>query len=232
MQITGTEADRLRDGKKALDKALGTDKEPIYVMRHGRTALDALKRSDGWLDFPLTDEGRQGIIPAQQYLKDLPKSLCCIYAPSLKRTTETADIIQSGMGVEPPDVVVSDEAKTWNLGKKLLGSKKYPNKPIVRFYMKHPDKTPEDGESMNAFRKRFLTWFKGIMAEKRAGPVLLVVSGSNIREISQFIAGDREALDLDEGGLIELSYDNHKWVGVPILGGKHESEEEPAGWGS
>ena len=58
---------------KALkaDAAKGSDKH-IYVMRHGRTALDAMKRSDGWLDFPLTDEGRRGTMKAQQYLKDLP----------------------------------------------------------------------------------------------------------------------------------------------------------------
>ena len=231
-QVTGREADRLRGGKFALDKALGSNKEPIFVMRHGRTALDALKRSDGWLDFPLTDDGRRGIIPAQQYLKDLPKMLCCIYAPSLKRTTETADIIQSGMGVEPPEVVASDDARTWNLGKRLLGSKKYPNKPVVRFYMKHPDKVPEDGESLNQFKERFLTWFKQICDEKRAGPILMVLSGSNIREISQMLTGDREALDLDEGGLMELTYSDKHWMGKAILGGKHGSEEEPSEYGS
>ena len=57
---SGHHADLVKGAKSELSKALGTDKEPIYVMRHGRTALDALKRSDGWLDFPLTDDGRRG----------------------------------------------------------------------------------------------------------------------------------------------------------------------------
>ena len=229
---SGHHANLVKGAKAELSKALGTDKEPIYVMRHGRTALDALKRSDGWLDFPLTDDGRRGIIPAQQYLKDIPKHLCCIYAPSLKRNQETAEIIQSGMGIDPPDIVTSDEAKTWNLGKKLLGSKKYPNRPIVEYYMKHPDETPEGGESMNAFCKRFLGWFKQLAGEKRAGPVLLVLSGSNIRELSQHLTGDREALDLDEGGLMELNHKGKSWTGTPIMGSKHESEEEPSVYGS
>jgi broad specificity phosphatase PhoE len=231
-RVLGHEADRLRGAKLSMDKVLGNTEEPIYIMRHGRTALDALKRSDGWLDFPLTDDGRRGIIPTQQYLKDIPKPLCCIYAPSLKRTQETAEIIQSGMGVEPADIVASDAARTWNLGKKLLGGKKYPNRPVVKHYMNHPNEVPEDGESLNQFKKRFLTWFNDLRDEKRAGPILLVLSGSNIREISELLTKDRETLDLDEGGLLELHCKKGRWFGTVILGSKHESKEEPSMWGS
>jgi broad specificity phosphatase PhoE len=106
----------------------------------------------------LTDDGRRGIIPAQQYLKDLPKPICCIYAPSLKRNIETAEIIQSGMGIDQAEIVVNDDMRTWNLGKKLVGSKKYPNRPIVKYYMKRPSEKPEGGESLDEFRDGFLTW--------------------------------------------------------------------------
>jgi|SRR5579859_2540581 len=219
--------------KKAMDKALGSNQEPIYVLRHGRTALDALHRSDGWLDFPLTDEGRRGLIPAQQYLKDIPKPLVCIYASSLKRVMETAEIIQSGMGIDPPEIEVDDRIRTWNMGRKLLGSQKYPAKPIVQYYMRHPDETPEGGESLNAFNTRFQTWFDDMVKEKRAGPVLVVLSGSAIRELSQYIEGDRESLDLDEGGLMEIQPTGDGCTAHVILGGKSESdEEEPVTYGS
>lgn len=216
--------------KDEVDKALkadavkGSDKH-IYVMRHGRTALDAMKRSDGWLDFPLTDEGRRGTMKAQQYLKDLPTPLKRIYAPTLKRTHETAHIIQSGMGLKPPEIVPSDIARTWNLGTELIGSKKKPSKPIVKFFMRHPDKTPAGGESMNDFCKRFLDWFKERQDED--GPILLVLSGSNIREISKLLSGDRETYDLDESGLLRLTPIGNMLAGTVIFGGKHSSEEEP-----
>lgn len=206
--------------------------KPIYVMRHGRTALDAVKRSDGWLDFPLTDEGRRGIIPAQQYLKDVPDQIKKIYAPSLKRTHETAEIIQSGMGTKPPKIVVSDKARTWNLGKELIGGKKNANRPVVEFYMRHKDKTPEDGESMNDFKKRFMGWFKDVAGAKRSSAILLVLSGSNIRELSQELTGNREVLDLDEGGLLCLRQEGKMWYGTIVCGGKHQSEEEPSIYGS
>ena len=227
---SGPEADRIKGAARAMGQALGSNKEPIYVMRHGMTALDAMKRSDGWLDFPLTDEGRQGIIPAQQYLKEKP--LTTIYAPDLKRNMETAEIIQSGMGVNPPDIDVTDAIKTWNLGKKLVGSKKYPNRPIVKRYMANPEKTPDGGESMDTFRKRFLGWFEKLTKEKRAGPVLLVLSGSCIRELSQLIAGNRDEHDLDEGGLMELTRTGNSWTCHGILGTKHGSGEEPSSYGS
>lgn len=221
--------DALEGAKAEIDKTLAEDDgsaAPVYVMRHGRTALDKLDRSDGWLDFPLTDDGRRGIMPAQQFLKALPKPIVCIYAPSLKRTTETADIIKSGMGSKPADIIVSDEARTWNLGIELIGSKKQPAKPIVRFYMSHPNKTPKDGESLNDFRKRFITWFKAQMAEEKDGPILLVVSGSNIREISQLLTGNRDLLDLDEGGLLKLQPIGKMWHGAIIMGGKDTPDEE------
>ncbi len=219
----------MADAKDEIDKALKSEAEkerPIFVMRHGRTALDALKRSDGWLDFPLTDEGRRSIMKTHQYMKNLPP-LTHIHAPTLKRTHETAEIVQSGMGIDPPKIVDCDEARTWNLGKELIGNKKLPSKPIVKFYMRHPDKTPSGGESMNAFRERFFTWLEARMAEKREGPILLVLSGSNIREISDRLTGNRETLDLDEGGLLKLMPVGKMWTGSVVFGGKHTSEEEP-----
>jgi broad specificity phosphatase PhoE len=221
--------DTLEGAKAEIDKTLAEDdgsEAPVYVMRHGRTALDADNRSDGWLDFPLTDDGRRGIMPAQQFLKSLPQPVACIYYPSLKRTTETADIIKSGMGSKPAKMIVSDEARTWNLGVELIGSKKIPAKPIVKFYMRHPDKTPKDGESLNDFRKRFLTWFKEQLTEEKDGPVLLIVSGSNIREISQYLTGNRDLLDLDEGGLLKLQPIGNMWHGHIIMGGKDTPDEE------
>ena len=226
---SGNEA--TKGAKTEMDKALSKGDEPIYVMRHGKTALDAMKRSDGWLDFPLTDEGRRGIIPAQQYLKDL-SPLVCIYAPPMKRNVETAEIIQSGMGIDEPDIVICEEAKTWNLGKQLIGSQKYPARPIVKYFMDHPDETPEGGESMNAFHKRFLTWIKGIMGEKRGGAVLIVLSGSSIRALSEHLTGDRESLELDEGGLMKMTPTGKMWNSNIIFGGKEQSEDDPTRYGS
>jgi len=225
----------MAEGAKAeVDAAVSSklDRSPVYVMRHGQTALDMLKRSDGWLDFPLTDDGRRGLLPAQRYLKDLPKPLTHIHAATLKRTKESAEIIKSGMGIDSPKIVLTEESRPWNLGKELIGSKKKEARPIVKFFMNHPDKVPSGGESLNAFRKRFMTWFKAKTAAESPGPILFVLSGSNIREISAHISGNKDIFDLDEGGLLALRPVGNMWSGTIICGGKDDSADHPSTYGS
>ena len=220
--------------KDEVDESVksASDRPAMYVMRHGKTALDLLKRSDGWLDFPLTDEGRRGLLPAQRYLKDLPVPISDIFASSLRRTMETAHIIKSGMGVNPPEIVDHEALHPWNLGKEMIGAKKKEARPIVKFFMRHPDKAPSGGESMNAFQKRFLSWMTKEMANKHDGPFLFVLSGSNIRELSKHITGDRDIFDIDEGGLITFKPVGGMWAGTIVFGGKNGKDEDPAGYGS
>src|SRR6267378_3965835 len=124
----------------------------LFLMRHGRTVLDSEHRSDGWLDYALSDEGRIGLMPVQQYLKSAP--ITQVFTNSLRRCAETAHVITSGI-LSKPKLSVHDETRTWNLGE-LVGGKKKTNKPIVMYYMAHPEQEPKSGESLDAFRDRFL----------------------------------------------------------------------------
>lgn len=196
----------------------------IYVMRHGETALDkGENRSDGWLDFPLTDEGRQGIIPAQQHLKQEP--LSAIYTPDLKRTKETAEIVKSGT-LSDPKVCVEDEARTWNLGL-LAGTRKAYGRPEVHKLKTNPNQKAPGGESFNAFQGRFMPWFDETVAKvaKSKKPVLMVLSGSNLRLLGQVLLGDEDAVDLDESGLAALYRSGNTWSSKVFLG--HE-DADPA----
>jgi broad specificity phosphatase PhoE len=190
-------------------------------MRHGRTALDNEKRSDGWLDFPLSDEGRVGLIKAQQYLK--AANIDCIYTPSLRRTYETAHIMASGI-LSHPDVEVADEARTWNLGM-LMGTKKKPNRTVVQYYMDHPTEKPFGGESMQQFQDRFIPWLKHQLKESQNGSVLVVTSGSNLREIGREFTGDKDTYDLDEGGLLMLWPHKDTAMGHVVFGHKSKEDE-------
>lgn len=187
-------------------------------MRHGRTALDVTHRSDGWLDTPLSAEGQLSVIPAQQCLKTVP--LKAIYAPDLKRTTETAQLVASGT-VSKPEVKKANKAKTWNLGV-LAGTRKRYGRPAVQRLIADPDKAPLGGESFNTFKARFVPWFSSIakQAEHSAKPVLIVCSGSNLRCIGKELFNDQDAIDLDEGGLAVLWYSKDEWHEEVLTGGK------------
>lgn len=187
----------------------------IYLLRHGHTALDTQDRSDGWLDLPLSDKGQIELIDSQQTLKTTP--IAKIYAPDLKRTRETADLLKSGLLSNPP-IVINDHAKTWNLGV-LAGVKKRYGRPEVQKLVAEPDTVPLGGESYNDFCSRFLPWFEKRCDEAEADkPIVIVCSGSNLRLIGKELLGDEDALDLDEGGLAILHHDGKTWSGeiVPV----------------
>lgn len=191
----------------------------LYIMRHGRTSLDEMKRSDGWLDLPLSPEGHKSLIAAQQLLKMRP--IKTIFTPSLKRTKETADIMKSGI-IADPQVVVMDALKTWNLGV-INGTKKGPaRKREVESLMDHPEVEPQGGESYQNFCARMMPAFEAIAehVENGGSSILMIASGSNIREISRRLSGDAESFALDEGGLIKMTPRGEgRWRAEVIRGG-------------
>ena len=207
---------RRHDEEHEKDK---NTKQRIFCMRHGQTALDALHRSDSWLDLPLSDEGRQSIVIAlSEHLKD--KGITTIYCTSLKRVEETAHIIESGLSPKPK-VKILESLKTWNLGK-LGGDKKKPNKPLVVELVKHPTRKAEGGESYEEFTERLDSAIKKLEKEsKHSGPFLVVLSGSCCRRISELLFGDRNKLDIDEGGLFCMrAGKNEEWTADLIEGGR------------
>jgi len=215
-----------RIGAAPLQKAISGEgsRKTIFMMRHGKTALDPIKRSDGWLDFPLSDDGRVKLLTAEQYLKETP--ITKIYCSDLKRHRETAEIIQSG-SIYNPQIVIDNRAKTWNLGI-LAGQQKYANKKKVRLLMDNPNQVPEGGESRNSFRKRFLSLIGEIQQKAKAGrgPFLIVLSGSNLRELSDHIYNDVDVLDLDEGGMLSMQPSGDKWNAQVLFGHKSLEDEK------
>lgn len=194
----------------------------IYVLRHARTSLDDEGVSDGWLDFPLSDEGRQGLVRPVHFLKN--EEIHKIYAPSLRRTHETATILKSGI-LSNPEVCLDDQSRTWHLGT-MMGEKKKVTRPMVQMFMENPDMVPPKGESMNQFKNRFHPWLEERKEEaSKHGPLVLVMSGSNIREISNMHTGEPRALDLSEAGMIKLHHDGSKWNAHVLFGSKDENDE-------
>lgn len=191
----------------------------IYVMRHGHTVLDVDKRSDGFLDFPLSDVGLESLIEAQQQLKLVP--LTKIFSSDLKRVKQTAEVIESGV-VSEPKVVSMSEGRTWNLGV-IAGTKKRYGRPEVQRLIDNPAEAPVGGESFNDFKARFLPWFKKQIAGSEC--LLYVGSGSNLRLLGFELLGDADALDLDEGGLACLYEMNGSWYCNVMLGADDTQEE-------
>lgn len=222
-------AGSLLDGantKSLLDGASRKIDGSVYLIRHGRTALDTENRSDGWLDMALSDEGQRELIDSQQALKTVP--IAKIYTPDLKRTRETAELMQSGLLTKPP-IVIDDRSKTWNLGV-LAGTKKRYGRPEVKKLIADGEAKPLGGESFNSFCERFLPWLEKLGKEvvKTGKPVLVICSGSNLRLLGTYLLGDQRAVDLAEGGLAVVHCSGGSWSGEVLLGREDDSENESA----
>jgi broad specificity phosphatase PhoE len=165
-------------------------------------------------DLPLNDEGRQNIVLALKFLKKVP--ITKIYTAPLRRTKETAEILQSGI-VSHPKVEIIEDIKTWNLGS-LAGDPKKPNKVVVKELLRNPAKKAPDGESYDEFTQRFDPFLEKLEKEaKDSGPFLMILSGSNCRRVSEIVFRDREELDMDESGLFLLSpNEDGKWTAKVI----------------
>lgn len=198
-------------------------KERIYIMRHGKTALDKTSRSDGWIDLPLSSEGQESVVETlADHLKMVP--ITCIYPSHLIRTKETAHTVASGI-LSHPEIEPKKEAATWNLGA-MAGDPKQPNKQAVKYLLNHPDTAPQGGESYNEFKGRFLPFFEKMKKDaKKDVPLLLILSGSCCRLISEVLFQDRSTLDLDEAGLAVLYPEEGKWVADVICGHKDDDDE-------
>jgi broad specificity phosphatase PhoE len=206
---------------------LATSPQVIYVMRHGRTALDAAHRTDSNLDLPLSDEGRRDVVEVlSDALKNVP--IRCIYASNLKRTEETAHILKSGMPSNP-EIEIRPDSDTWKLGS-LAGEIKTNIRPFVLSLVANPDQKAPDGESYNEFTDRFDGFMDEMEEEMESGdepgPILIICSGSNCRRISERLFKDRDVLDIDESGLFMMyPAGDGNWSAVLIHGGAENHGE-------
>lgn len=69
----------------------------LYIMRHGRTDWNNLKKLQGRTDIPLNEEGREMAEKARLEYKDVHFDVC--YCSPLVRAKETAEIVLRDRGI-------------------------------------------------------------------------------------------------------------------------------------
>ena len=125
----------------------------MMVIRHGTTQLNSDGKIRGWLNVPLSDEGRLDAQDMAKYLRNSPPDV--IYTSDFIRAHDTAKIISEGTGT--PIKEVTKDLRPWNLGD-LTGQLASEVHPIISDYaINKPDEAIPGGESFNTFKTRFLT---------------------------------------------------------------------------
>ena len=63
----------------------------LYILRHGKTQWNALRKVQGAADIPLAEEGISLARKVGETLKDVPFDLC--FSSPLKRARQTAELV-------------------------------------------------------------------------------------------------------------------------------------------
>lgn len=128
----------------------------LYIMRHGETAWNVLRRFQGRSDIPLNEKGVTLAEVTARGLADVPFDLA--FTSPLSRARQTAEIVLRGR-----DVPLADEPRLIEIafgayeGRTALPTEwdPEPDANLLRF-LRDPERyiPPEDGESIPEFRAR------------------------------------------------------------------------------
>lgn len=146
----------------------------LYIMRHGKTEWNKIKKLQGQTDIPLNEEGREMAKKAAVECALVNFDIC--YCSPLCRAKETAQILLKNRNIP----IIEDERLKEMCFGIYEGLEDYPNKtdcPINVFF-KEPEnyiKPVEGGESFEELFDRTGSFLKDILPIVNEGKDVLIV---------------------------------------------------------
>lgn len=168
----------------------------IYLIRHGETEWNHLRKMQGQMDIPLNEYGIELAEKTAEGMKDIKFDR--IFASPLVRAKKTAEIIAANSCVE---VETDDRLKEINFGEgegsDINEVKADPSHPLHNFFI-HPEQfvPMEGGETFAQVQKRGLEFLKEVVfpLEGSVENVAVVAHAAIIRSIMLHVK-DRELKD-------------------------------------
>ncbi|MCC7228884.1 MAG: 2,3-bisphosphoglycerate-dependent phosphoglycerate mutase [Fimbriimonadaceae bacterium] len=182
----------------------------LILIRHGQSIWNLENRFTGWVDVPLTAQGREEAKRAGTKLTGIKIDVA--YTSALRRAQNTLDIILETMGEDIP--VIRDQA----LNERHYGDLQGLNKEDtakrfgadqVKIWRRSYDIPPPNGEALKNTAERTLPFFERcILGDIKQGKnVLVVAHGNSNRSIVMLLD------NLSKEEVLELNLD----TGVPLV---------------
>lgn len=164
----------------------------LVLVRHGQSIWNLENRFTGWIDVPLSAQGRDEAKAAADVLRGIDFKVA--YTSGLKRAQTTLQIILENLPLDIP--VISDQA----LNERDYGDLSGLNKDEVRekygaeqvhTWRRSFDTPPPNGEALKDTATRTIPFFeRAIMGDIRQGKdVLVVAHGNSNRSIVMSLEG-------------------------------------------
>ncbi len=154
-----------------------------YLVRHGETDWNKLKRIQGQIDVPLSAEG---IKQAEELGRQVRGSgISVIYSSPLLRAIETSRIVGDNLKIP---IISHDGLKERSYGEFEGQLFDEVNAELKKNNTTLKLSSPKDGESYSNFRERVLAAFTEIVQKHKDGKILLVCHGGVLEVLSKHLA--------------------------------------------
>ncbi|WP_367783895.1 histidine phosphatase family protein [Streptococcus pluranimalium] len=153
----------------------------LYLMRHGQTRFNQLKRIQGVCDSPLTDFGIEQATKARDYFQELGLDFAVVYSSTQERAVDTAEIASGRKDIRRLKGLKEMDFGTFE------GQSETLNPPLTQgigygdYFVQH------GGEDSMAVRERMVTTITEILKQHQDGEKILVISHG--ASIAQFYRG-------------------------------------------
>jgi 2,3-bisphosphoglycerate-dependent phosphoglycerate mutase len=181
----------------------------LVLLRHGESTANADDVFGGWLDFPLTNRGRDQAAAAGRLIRDASLDPAAVHTSLLTRAIDTADIVVAETHSQNPPVrrtwrlnerhygtlqgrrrsdvrrefgaqIYADWRRSYHLAPPAIGSDDPDHPRHDPRYAAVPPRELPTAESLAAVRRRLVPyWQDAIAADLAAGRTTLVVAHGN-----------------------------------------------------
>ncbi|MBX7134047.1 MAG: 2,3-bisphosphoglycerate-dependent phosphoglycerate mutase [Fimbriimonadaceae bacterium] len=182
----------------------------LTLIRHGQSLWNLENRFTGWVDVPLTAQGREEARAAGEKLRGMKIDVA--YTSALTRAQHTLAIIMETLGLDTP--VIRDQALNERMYGDLQGlnkddMRKQFGEDQVKIWRRSYDVPPPGGEALKDTAARAVPFFERcIMGDIRQGKNVLVVAHGNS---NRSIVMKLENLSKEE--VLELNLE----TGIPLV---------------
>jgi broad specificity phosphatase PhoE len=177
----------------------------IYLVRHGKTALDSVDGSHdqfaGWTNVPLDEEGKREAEDIANFLSG--RGISYVFSSDLARALETAETF---LKREDVPLEISPAFRSWNLGKIEGKSEKEVHPLIENLVRKKQDYVPQGGESFNQFLQRFLPKLREVVQDveqERLGTIAIFTHSHNLKAAQAWCDAGMKDLTIDENSFLK-----------------------------
>lgn len=185
----------------------------LILVRHGQSQWNAENRFTGWVDVPLTEQGRAEAKQGAERLAAAGVRVDRAFTSSLDRAIETGRIVLDTLGQHD-----LEQIEAWQLNERFYGALTGRNKAEtaaifgdeqVHIWRRSYDVAPPGGESLKHTSERALPYFRDeiLTALREVDVVLVSAHGNSLRAIVKELDG----LDDEAVTRLELA------TGVPIV---------------